>query len=251
MLVVKKGFHYSQDGPGNRLVYHLQGCNMHCPWCANPEAMSAEGTIMEDTVKGKCMSCQAFSVEDILQEADEASFLFFDNGGVTFTGGEPSMQFQELKEVLKGLKALAISTAIETNASHPGLPEIFPYLDTLITDFKHPLDEVHKRVTGVSNRLIRQNITLASHYHIPLWIRTPLIHGFNDDMELIPSFLDFYHTLDNSCTQYELLPYHEYGRSKWEKCGLPYTVENGSITPKLLEAFEAAFRQAGLTVVHT
>ena len=39
----QKGFNYSQDGRGNRLVLHLQGCNLRCPWCANPEGIAPQG----------------------------------------------------------------------------------------------------------------------------------------------------------------------------------------------------------------
>lgn len=46
LKIMQKGFNYSQDGPGNRLVYHLQGCNMRCPWCANPEGLSVQGTLL-------------------------------------------------------------------------------------------------------------------------------------------------------------------------------------------------------------
>lgn len=41
--IFQRGFNFSQDGPGNRLVYHLQGCNLHCPWCSNPEGMTFAG----------------------------------------------------------------------------------------------------------------------------------------------------------------------------------------------------------------
>ena len=46
--IFQKGFNYSQDGQGNRLVYHLQGCNMKCPWCANPEGMKMGGALYLD-----------------------------------------------------------------------------------------------------------------------------------------------------------------------------------------------------------
>ena len=48
LRIINKGFNYSQDGPGNRLVYHLGGCNMKCPWCANPEGMNPEGIYLTE-----------------------------------------------------------------------------------------------------------------------------------------------------------------------------------------------------------
>ena len=75
----QKGFNYSQDGPGNRLVYHLSGCNMFCPWCSNPEGM--------DLSAGK-----DYDLKQIVEECVSAKPLFFGGGGVTFTGGEPTMR---------------------------------------------------------------------------------------------------------------------------------------------------------------
>ena len=48
LKVFQQGFNYSQDGRGNRLVLHLQGCNMHCPWCSNPEGMPVRGALMTE-----------------------------------------------------------------------------------------------------------------------------------------------------------------------------------------------------------
>ena len=80
--IFQKGFHYSQDGPGNRLIYHLQGCNLRCPWCANPEGLLLDGGT-------------EYTVEELVAEAKRSRMMFFDGGGVTLTGGEVTMQFEE------------------------------------------------------------------------------------------------------------------------------------------------------------
>ena len=69
MVIFEKGFNYSQDGPGNRLVYHLSGCNMYCPWCSNPEGMSTKG--------------KEYSTDDIKKEIISA---FTKNGTGTVVG---------------------------------------------------------------------------------------------------------------------------------------------------------------------
>ena len=136
--ILHRGFNFSQDGPGNRLVYHLQGCNMHCPWCANPESVPVGGCIFatgaeadrlcpygavhdgmpDAAVCEKCekpclslhsphlkFSCTEQSVEDVLREIDRSAMMFFDGGGVTFTGGEATVQFAALSALLTALHA--------------------------------------------------------------------------------------------------------------------------------------------------
>ena len=71
MKVFGKGFNYSQDGPGNRLVYHLSGCNMKCIWCSNPEGM--------DLKAGK-----DYTTDEIVKECIRSKLMFFSGGGVTF-----------------------------------------------------------------------------------------------------------------------------------------------------------------------
>ncbi len=104
--IFQKGFNYSQDGPGNRLVYHMQGCNFRCKWCSNPESM-----------ENVCKTTVNYSPEEIADEAKRCKMMFFDGGGVTFTGGEPTVQFEELFNTLRILKENEIHTAIETNGS--------------------------------------------------------------------------------------------------------------------------------------
>ena len=104
MRIFGKGFNFSQDGPGNRLVLHLSGCNMKCPWCSNPEGMSGVGGT-------------DYTVEEVVREVVSASPMFFSGGGVTFTGGEATSQPDELRKVLSILKQEGINTAIETNGT--------------------------------------------------------------------------------------------------------------------------------------
>ena len=92
MRIFQKGFNYAQDGPGNRLVYHIAGCNMHCLWCSNPEGMKSKDSYPE-------RSC-----EDLVNEAISCKLLFFGGGGVTFTGGEATLDYEQLKDVLFGMK---------------------------------------------------------------------------------------------------------------------------------------------------
>ena len=138
MRIFSKGFNFSQDGPGNRLVYHLQGCNLHCPWCSNPEGMSLTGG-------------EERTVDDVFSECLRSRALFFSGGGVTFTGGECTLQREELSELLSRLRAAGIHTAIETNGTSPHLRELLPHVNYLIMDFKHFDGDALLQSTGVGN----------------------------------------------------------------------------------------------------
>ena len=250
LRIIKKGFNYSQDGRGNRLVYHLQGCNMRCPWCSNPEGMRAEGT--QVTENGRVRpSFFTMSTEELAEEAATARTLFFDDGGVTFSGGEPTLQFDALRDALVRLKQRGISTAVETNATHPRLPELFPLLDECIMDCKHYDDEIHRRVTGVSNQTVLRNLARALAEHGNVLVRTVLVHGFNDTPADAEGFLSIYRNLPAERARFEFLPYHEIGKVKWEQCGLPYGVTDGFVRDEVRSDYEARYRRAGLTVVRT
>lgn len=233
MQIFQKGFNFRQDGPGNRLVYHLQGCNMRCIWCSNPEGM--------EFGKGK-----TYSVEELLKECISSRMMFFGGGGVTFTGGEATLQAEELKELLMGLKAEGIHTAIETNATSPRLKEMLPYIDYLIMDFKHYDSEVLKQFTGVGNEGIKANFEEICRMGRQVHVRIPLINGFNADNP--EGFASYFGKQDTGNAFFEFLPYHEYGKDKWKT---PYMVKDGYVSEGTLQQFKEVFKEYGLNVIST
>lgn len=282
--VFQKGFNFSQDGPGNRLVYHLQGCNMACMWCSNPEGINEKGSIMMslDTIDEACpkgaivdgvfdsklckgcdrpclenkdtslsLSYKEYEFDDLIDEAISCKPMFFSSGGVTFTGGEPTLNLPLLTRLLKELKAQEINTTIETNATHPDLMSIIDYVDYLIMDLKHYNKEKHRIATKVSSALIKRNIEQISQIK-PFLLRIPLIGGFNDDLTDAQGFIDHLENVNKENIKVEFLQFHEYGKHKWAQCGLTYAMTgNEYVSNERVKEFSQAFENAGFKVVNT
>ena len=239
--VFKKGFNYSQDGPGNRLVIHMLGCNMTCPWCSNSDGMSIKYVD----------SYQAYSVEELEKEILSCKRLFFDGGGVTFTGGEMSLQLNSLVPLFKELKDYGINIAIESNASNVELINALEYIDYPIFDFKHYDSKVHKEVLGIDNDTVKKVITESTKIKT-VHIRIPLINGFNADPNKdIDGFISFFSTLDKDKFDLELLRYHEYGKDKWIKSNREYTVQNGFVSDEVYNLFTKKFKENGIKIINT
>lgn len=234
-----KGFNFSQDGPGNRLVYHLYGCNFRCPWCSNPECFSKNAKVQEQTTDG------------VISEIIRSRAMFFSGGGVTFTGGEPTLQIDPLKTVLEAVREQGVHTAIESNGSNRRLSELFSLTDFLMMDLKHTDDAVHKRITGASCKATIENIAAAAESR-QLALRIPLIEGYNTDSASIEGFINFLISLKRrEDFTVELLPYHEYGKVKWDKQGLAYTVKDGFVPADKLAEISECFAGAGIKLIKT
>lgn len=238
--IFQKGFNFSQDGPGNRLVYHLQGCNLRCPWCSNPEGLGVSGG-------------EPWTTEALTEEVLRSRMMFFDGGGVTLTGGEVTMQLPGVLEFLSEIHRQGIHTCVETNGLSSGLPKLFPVLDLLIMDIKHYDPEKHRAVTGLENTRTFQNIACAIAQGQELALRIPLIGGFNASEEDARGFASLLQKLNvPSNATVELLRYHEYGKDKYEKLGLPYTMnETARVSQAQYDTFSKNLTDAGITLVHT
>ncbi len=243
VYIFQKGFNYSQDGPGNRLVYHLCGCNLKCPWCSNPEGMELSD------------KAAALNVEEILKEVLSCKMMFIDGGGVTLTGGEVTCQKESVLLLLQKLKENNIHTCIETNASLKNCEEIFLNVDYMIADFKSPDGELLKSITGADIEVIKSNLLFRAKTGKPLLIRIPLINGFNNKKEDAVSFGKFFEELreksGNQNLYFEILTYHEYGMEKYEKAGKVYNFRNGFVTQEDVTLLATEIKKRNLNLIHT
>lgn len=234
MKILQKGFNYSQDGPGNRLVYHLQGCNFACKWCSNADSIPLTNPKASD-----------YSVNELFDEIMRSKMMFFDGGGVTFTGGEVCVQSNELKELLMLLKENGIHTAIESNASFASIKDIEPYVDYLIVDFKHHDDEMHKKWVGASNKSVKENIEYFLASGRQIHIRIPVVGGVNDNPA---GFAEYFSKLNTENAVFEFLAYHEFGKDKWQG---KYEIENGFVSAETIKNFTETFEKNILKTVVT
>ena len=235
--VFQKGFNYSQDGPGNRLVLHLQGCNLHCPWCSNPESMAhSEGGMTVDEAVDLCLS----SVP-----------MMFDGGGVTLTGGEPTIHFEAVMEFAEKLKASGINTCMETNATHKHLTELSNLIDFMICDLKHYDPEKLEKATGCGNETVLDNLKALSEIRSQLLVRIPLIHGFNSSAKDAEGFVAALSPFWKDHARLEVLRYHEYGKDKWKKLGMPYIMRDAFVSDNEYDLFCSLLADGGMKLVGT
>jgi pyruvate formate lyase activating enzyme len=155
----------------------------------------------------------------------ERDVIFYDQsgGGVTFTGGEPMLQLEFLKEILIFCQQKHIRTAVDTSGytSWQNLFSIVPLVDLFLYDVKFTDETLHKKYTSVSNTLIINNLRKLSETGAHIVVRIPLVPGINDDdknIQMCATSLAQLPALDGV----ELMPYHDIGNAKYQAIGMNY-----------------------------
>lgn len=145
-------------------------------------------------------------------------------GGVTICGGEPLMHPDYLIELLTELKERGFHTTVDTTlfTSRQILEKIMPLTDIFLVDLKLMDSDKHRRLTGVPNEQIHDNIRFISERGARYWIRIPLIVGVNDDDDNLTRSADFLASLPNYPEVVNILPYHDIGKGKHERMGTLY-----------------------------
>jgi pyruvate formate lyase activating enzyme len=168
------------------------------------------------------------TVEEVMDVVrKDRPFYAESGGGVTLSGGEPLIQMSFIGEVLKACKDESIHTAIETSgyADWDGFNDVLEFVDLILFDVKQMDPQVHKKTTGVDNRLILQNLKSIDDACIPIIVRIPLIPGYNDEEENLIKTAEFLSDLKHVGAVH-LLPYHNLGGYKYRLLGMQYDLED-------------------------
>ncbi len=229
------------DGEGIRSTVFLAGCPLRCKWCANPEGL----TKTNDMVKK--MSC-----EEVIHQVQKQDIFFRNSGGgVTFSGGEATVQLGFLTEIVERFYDAGYNLAIET-CGYFCFEEVAPILkkmNLIFMDFKHMDSKTHKRFTGVECDLIMENLIKTAKLGIDMVVRIPVIEGVNADCATLGNMFDF--ICENMPdAKIELLKYHKLGEKKYEHLGLDLPSESfGVPTEDRMEHFRHMAQEKGLCVV--
>lgn len=247
------------DGPGVRVTIFFKGCPLGCWWCHNPESRNSnpEKVLREQKVNGKVFEVEEavgtwMTVEELMPEIEKERIFFEDSdGGVTFSGGEPLQQHDFLNQVLSKCNQNSIHTALDTTgfASKEVVLKIMDKVDLFLYDIKHLDDTIHKKFTGISNRLIFENMKLLYDKGKNINIRFPVIPGVNNDEAHIDSLLSYLmHEVPNM-KNIDLLPYHNIADHKYEKFKLENRMKDVEKTYGMdIEDIKVSFEEKGFQV---
>ncbi|MEO2207075.1 pyruvate formate-lyase-activating protein [Paenibacillus pabuli] len=218
------------DGPGIRFVLFMQGCHLKCQYCHNPDTWALDG--------GRDMS-----VEEVLAEIEPyLTYYRSSGGGLTVSGGEPTLQAHFVGQVFKEVKQRwGLHTTLDSNGyNEPDrILDLLDHTDLVMLDLKHIDDEKHIKLTGKSNeRTLRMARWLSDHGR-KMWIRHVYVPGIHDDEQDLLNLGRYIGTL-KGVEKFEILPYHQMGIYKWQGLGKVYPLDG--VPSPTEEEVERAYR---------
>jgi pyruvate formate lyase activating enzyme len=199
-----------------------------------------------------------WSAEDLIREAIKDQ-VFFERsgGGVTASGGEPTMQPGFAAAFLEGCRGKGLHTALDTcgQCSQEALERILPHVDLLLFDLKEMDAERHESLTGTSNRRILETLRhvglrmRAGQAPRELWIRTPIIPGATagkENLSAIGRFLS--HELRGLVSRWDLCAFNNLCRDKYTRLGMVWALENEALmSEEDMERLAEAARNSGVS----
>ena len=208
------------DGPGIRVTVFMKGCPLRCLWCHNPEGMEGAPQLNHKTGR---MTGMEYTPEQLAEKIRRHADVFeMSGGGVTFSGGEPSLQAEFLCATASLLPD--VHKVLDTCGYCPEdvFLQLLEVFDLFYFDLKLIDESRHVECTGVSNDLILKNLGSLDASGKPYHIRIPLIPGITDTQENLQAILQVLLGLKNRPLRVDPLPYNILAGGKYEAYKMQY-----------------------------
>ena len=198
------------DGPGLRFVVFLQGCNLRCKCCHNPDTWEMK-------------SEKQFTPEEIVEKAKKYREYFGKKGGITLSGGEPILQADFCYEVFRLCHENGINTCLDTSGSilNDSVKKLLGETDRVLLDIKYTNDADYLQNVGCSLEKPLEFLEYLNEKQIPTTIRQVVIPTINDNEENIEKLNEI--VKKHSCIEkIELLPFKKICQTKYDSMKIEF-----------------------------
>lgn len=202
------------DGPGVRFVVFMQGCNLRCGICHNPDTHSFAG--------GK-----EYTPESIFESVLRCKEYYGKDGGITISGGEPLLQARFCEELFTLCKDAGINTCLDTSGSvlNSEVLSLLRKTDRVLLDIKYTTEEDYKRHAGCSLHPVLNFLEILEEMEIKTTVRQVIVPTLNDSTESLERLLGFISS--KKCVdKIELLPFKKICQVKYDALGIPFPLGN-------------------------
>jgi len=233
------------DGPGIRTTVFLKGCPLSCMWCHNPEGQLQQPQVIRSPVGERVAGVEYTSLEMAALLNQQVAILRANEGGVTFSGGEPLLQADFVAEVVDLLDDVHILMDTSGYGQEQDFCRLVDRSDLVFFDLKLIDGTAHQHYTGCDNAPILSNLQLLNEMGKPFVVRVPLVPGVTDTEQNLTGIVQTVRGL-SALLRVDLLPYNKAAGSKYHYAGMEFKPdynESGKLNPNT-----ALFEQAGIKV---
>lgn len=198
------------DGPGVRFVVFAQGCPLRCSCCHNPDTWEVDGGM-------------AYTPQEILQKVVRYREYFGKEGGITFSGGEPLLQPDFVRETFALCKKERIHTCLDTSgfALSDAIKNALAVTDRVLLDIKYTEAALYEQHVGCAYGKVLDFLRYLNEHNISTTLRQVIIPGFNDTVESVKALAALRKA--HPCVDgVELLPFKKICRVKYDQMGIVF-----------------------------
>ena len=208
------------DGPGIRFVVFLQGCNLRCGCCHNPDTWDISGG-------------NEYSADEILSKVIRFREYFGEKGGITLSGGEPLLQSEFAYEIFSLCHAHGINTCLDTSGSilNDNVKKLLEITDRILLDIKYADDESYYKYVGCSIEKPLEFLGYVNKCNIPVTLRQVTIPSLNDNENSI-NFLNNLKKKYGCIDKIELLPFRKICQVKYDEMGIEFPFKDIPVPTK-------------------